>query len=513
MVPFSRLTTPTMTAAANKTPASRRAPKWRRPLLITGVVLLLAAIGVYTWQQREAGSSGSAYRTATAERGDIRVSISATGTLGAISTVDVGSQISGLVTEVLADFNDNVSKGQVIARIDPSTFDAQIVQGNAAVQAAQANLATARAMAVNAEADFRRKSQLGERQLVASSDIDVSRAARDQARAQVNSAQAQITQQRASTRTSQLNLERTEIRSPVDGVVLTRTVEPGQTVAASLQAPVLFQIAEDLSKMEIVLAIDEADIGQVKTGQEVAFGVDAFPDRQFRGTVQQVRLSATNTNNVITYPVVVAVDNADQILLPGMTANAEIEVSRRDDVLRVPNAALRYKPADGDAIAPVASATRTSPSEELPRIAAEMGLDANQQTAFDQALGAMRDRAAARTPAARPAPSGGAGMFGPPRGGNQGGANSGAMRQRMQERFNQQFASFRDTLPDEQKARWDGELASLLAARRAPLYLLAAGKPVAITVRIGVSDGSWTEVSGDVAAGDAVIIGSGRPAR
>lgn len=477
------------------------------------VPLLLVCLALaWYWQQRTGGDAGSAYRTASVERGDIRVSISATGTLGAISTVEVGSQISGLVTEVLADFNDTVSKGQVIARIDPSTFDAQIVQGNAAVEGARASLATARATLANAEADYRRKSALGERQLVATSDIDVARAARDQARAQISSAQAQITQQRASTQSSQLNLERTEIRSPVDGVVLTRTVEPGQTVAASLQAPVLFQIAEDLSKMEIVLAIDEADIGQVKTGQGVSFGVDAYTDRQFRGTVQQVRLSATDTNNVITYPVVVAVDNADQTLLPGMTANAEIEVSRREDVLRVPNAALRYKPADSDAIAPVATAVRTSPSDELPGIAEKLDLNIDQQTAFNEALEAMRERAAARRPVAPT--SGGGRAFGPSRGNaNRGGGNSGAMRQRMQEHFNQQFAPFRDTLTDEQAVRWDGELASLLAARRAPLYVLVAGNPVATNVRVGVSDGSWTEVTGDIAQDDQLIIGRGRPAR
>lgn len=501
-----------MTADARKSSAARRAPKWRRPAIATVAALVLVAVGAYFWTQRDTASGGSEYRTAPVERGDIRVSTSATGTLGAISTVDVGSQISGLVTEVLADFNDTVTKGQVIARIDPSTYDAQIVQGNAAVQAAQASLATARAGLVNAEADYRRKSELGASQLVAASDVDVARAARDQARAQVNSAQAQIIQQRAATQTSQLNLGRTVIRSPVDGVVLTRTVEPGQTVAASLQAPVLFQIAEDLSKMEIVLAIDEADIGQVKTGQGVSFGVDAFPDRQFRGSVQQVRLSATNTNNVITYPVVVAVDNPDQILLPGMTANAEIEVSRREGVLRVPNAALRYKPADSAAAAPAtpAAGTRSSPAEDLPRIAAGLELDADQQAVFDAALAAMRERSAARAPAA--APTGAAPMFGPPRGNaNSAGGNSGAMRQRMQERFNQQFGAFRDTLSDEQKVRWDGELASLLAARRAPLYLLVAGKPAEVNVRVGVSDGSWTEVSGDIKQGDQAVIGSGRP--
>ncbi|MGH8075124.1 MAG: efflux RND transporter periplasmic adaptor subunit, partial [Lysobacter sp.] len=284
-----------MTTARKSVSKPPRGIWWRRAIAAV-VVLAVAAVAAYLWQGRSA-SAGGGYRTATVERGNIRVTISATGTLAAISTVDVGSQISGQVTEVLADFNDRVTRDQVLARIDPSTFDAQIAQGDAAVNAARANLATAQASLRNVEADYARKAELGRDQLVAASDVDLARAARDQARAQVNAAQAQIVQQRASTQTARLNLGRAVIRSPVDGVVLTRTVEPGQTVAASLQSPVLFQIAEDLSQMEIVLAIDEADIGQVTAGQTVSFSVDAFPDRQFRGSVQQVRLSATNTNN------------------------------------------------------------------------------------------------------------------------------------------------------------------------------------------------------------------------
>ncbi|NUO74997.1 MAG: efflux RND transporter periplasmic adaptor subunit, partial [Lysobacter sp.] len=337
-----------MSAARKPQLPVRKSSPWIRRAVVAAVLLALAGGGYVYYNRSSAEAEASAYRTAKAERGDIRVAISATGALAAISTVDVGSQISGQVTDVLVDFNDRVTKGQVIAKIDPSTYQAQIAQGSAQVTSARASLATAQATLRNAELDFQRKSALVERQLVARSDADLARAARDQARAQVSAAEAQIHQQIASTQTSRLNLERTVIRAPVDGVVLTRTVEPGQTVAASLQSPVLFQIAEDLSKMEIVLAIDEADIGQVKAGQGVSFTVDSFPDRQFRGKVQQVRLSATNTSNVITYPVVVSVDNADQILLPGMTANAEIEVSRRDDVLRVGNAALRYQPAEDD---------------------------------------------------------------------------------------------------------------------------------------------------------------------
>ncbi|MEI2456513.1 MULTISPECIES: efflux RND transporter periplasmic adaptor subunit [Lysobacter] len=513
---------PTPTARPRKSP-------WPQRLLIAAVAAALAGSGWYYYRKQSAAEAAGAYRTAKIERGDIRVAISATGALAAISTVDVGSQISGQVTEVLVDYNDRVSKGQVIARIDPATYEAQIAQGSAQIQNARASLATAQATLRNAELDYQRKSELAAKQLVSRSDADLARAARDQARAQLNGAQAQIEQQIASTQTTRLNLQRTVIRAPVDGVVLTRSVEPGQTVAASLQSPVLFQIAEDLSKMEIVLAIDEADIGQVKAGQGVNFTVDSFPDRRFRGQVQQVRLSATNTSNVITYPVVVSVDNPDGALLPGMTANAEIEVSRRDDVLRVSNAALRYKPADEDA----AGAGNAGPNggvrgglgNDLPQVAQALKLNAQQQAAFDAALAQMKQRMAARSaaPAASAGgpPGGGApiiigGGRGPGGGGGNnnrnrnGGAMSGAARQRMLERFNQQFGAFRSLLDDGQRARWDAEIANLVTARRVPLYKLAGGKPEPVVVRVGASDGSWTEVSGNVREGDEIVVGSGR---
>lgn len=523
-----------MSAARKPQSPVRKSSPWIRRAVVAAVLLAIAGGGYYYYRQRNAEAEAAAYRTAKVERGDIRVAISATGALAAISTVDVGSQISGQVTDVLVDFNDRVTKGQVIAKIDPSTYQAQIAQGSAQVNSARAGLATAQATLRNAELDFQRKSALVERQLVARSDADLARSARDQARAQVASAQAQINQQIASTQTSRLNLERTVIRAPVDGVVLTRTVEPGQTVAASLQSPVLFQIAEDLSKMEIVLAIDEADIGQVKAGQSVSFTVDSFPDRQFRGKVQQVRLSATNTSNVITYPVVVSVDNAEQILLPGMTANAEIEVSRRDDVLRVSNAALRYKPAEEDAAAQAQAGpggpggqgggARGGMAADLPRVAQQLKLSPQQQAVFDAALEAMKQRSAARQ-AAPAANGGGSTLFGGGRGpgggggivirggGGSAGAALGAMRQRMQERFNQQFAEFRAALDPQQQARWDSEVAALLNARRAPLYKLVNGKPEQVVVRVGASDGSWTEVSGNIQQGDEVVVGSGRSAK
>lgn len=506
-----------MTVPRKPSPARKPSP-WLRRIVVAAVALAVVMAGVYFWRHRGSDEAASAYRTAKVDRGDIRVTISATGALDATSKVDVGSQISGQVVEVLADYNDRVSKGQVIARIDPSTYEAQIAQGSAQINAARASLATAQAALRNAEADFTRKAELAQQQLIARGDLDLARATRDQARAQVASARAQITQQTASTQTTRLNLQRTVIRSPVDGVVLSRTVEPGQTVAASLQAPVLFQIAEDLSQMEILLAVDEADIGQVKPGLDVSFTVDAFPDRNFRGKVKQVRLAATNTSNVITYPVVVSVDNSDQSLLPGMTANAEIQVSHRDNVLRVGNAALRYKPDDdsADANAQPQAGARGNFVGEFERIARTMNLAPGQQAAFDEALEAIKQRAAART--AQPAAQGpGTTLFGRgPGGGNTqrgNSSNGGAMRQRMAERFNQQFAAFKATLDENQKAQWDREIAAALNSRRAPLYKLVGGKPQSVIVRVGASDGSYTEVSGDIREGDEVIVGSGRGAQ
>ena len=496
----------------NLRPASRRS-RW--PLAAGVVVLALAGAAAWHWGGGGERGAEGAWRTTAVERGGIRVAISSTGTLSAISTVTVGSQISGQVTDVLVDFNSEVSKGDVLARIDPKTYEAQIEQGNAQIASAQASLRQARATLANAELDYRRKAELGQSQLVARSDVDLARAALDQARAQVASAEASIRQQTASTETTRVNLERTVIRSPVDGVVLTRTIEPGQTVAASLQAPELFTIAEDLSQMKIELAVDEADIGQVKVGQGVTFTVDAFADRQFRGAVQQVRLAATTTNNVVTYPVVVSVDNADGTLLPGLTVNAEIEVSRRDDVLRVSNAALRYRPSDAGgagpgmlpgrpAQAPRAGAPGGGLADDLAQEAAALDLAPQQQAHFDQAVAAIRERQQARSGA----PRGGAG--GPPgmAAGGGGGGMQAQIRQRMAARMQEDFASFRASLDDAQRSRWDAALAALLNARRGTLYRLVDGQPQPVMVRLGATDGSFTEVSGGgLAEGDLIITG------
>ncbi|TDK21777.1 efflux RND transporter periplasmic adaptor subunit [Luteimonas aestuarii] len=507
-------------APASSKPTSRPGAKRRRsplPRIVVALVVVaaLAAAGWY-WTQRGAADQAGAFRTTEVERGNIRVAISATGTLSAISTIVVGSQISGQVTDVLVDFNSEVKQGDVLARIDPSTYEAQIEQGNAQVAAARASQAQAQATLRNAELDYRRKADLGTRQLVAQADIDQARAAFEQAQAQVNSTQAQIRQQSASLQTTQVNLDRTVIRSPVDGVVLTRTIEPGQTVAASLQAPELFTIAEDLSKMKIELAVDEADIGQIRPGQTVTFSADAFSDRQFRGVVDQVRLAATTTNNVVTYPVVVSVDNADGTLLPGLTVNAEIEVSNREGVLKVSNAALRYKPVGDTAIAPAAGGRGgAGMSEEFERIASTLDLNPEQRAAFDAAVAEQRQRSeAARQSMGQQQRGAAAGGGGPPpgamvmRAGGGGDANLQAqIRQRMLERMQQNFADFTRTLDEGQRQRWNAALASSLSATRATLYRLVDGRREPVQVRIGASDGSSTEVIGNLSEGDVIITG------
>ena len=511
--------------------ATRRSSFPVRKIGISVAVIAVLGLGWHFWSQRKADAAEGGYRTETVQRGDIRVAISSTGTLSAISTITVGSQISGLVTAVLVDFNSQVRKGDVLAKIDPSTYQAQIEQGSAQIASAQAQLRQAQASLLNATQDFQRKSGLATDKLIARSDLDLARSTLDQAQAQVASAQAQIRQQTASTQTTRVNLERTVIRSPVDGVVLTRKIEPGQTVAASLQAPELFTIAEDLAKMKIELAVDESDIGQVKVGQAVSFSADAFPDRKFGGVVEQVRLAATTTNNVVTYPVVVTVDNSDGTLLPGLTVNAEIEVSKLSNALTVGNAALRFKPAEGSPLAELQAAGQgggqgqgqarggggSGMTDDLKNLASGLQLQPQQQAAFDSALQQMQQRQAERQGQGSRGAStqqGGSRLFGggPPRsGGGQGGGDASMqaqMRARIRDRFNQQFGEFRSSLDEQQRAKWDTALEAQLSAKRVTVYTLVDGKPQVAAVRLGASDGSKTEVSGrTLKEGDQIISG------
>jgi HlyD family secretion protein len=488
-----------------------------RALTILG--LLLAVAFAWAWFGGRGQNEGGGFRTGTVDRGEVRVVISATGTLRATTTVDVGSQVSGQVQSVAVDFNDRVTKGQAIAMLDPAPFQSRLKQAQADLASARASVNEASATLKNAEADYARKRDLLARQLIARSEADLALAARDQARARVVSANAAVQQRQAAVDNAELDVDYTVIRSPVDGVILLRAVEPGQTVAASFQTPVLFQIAEDLAQMQIDLSIDEADVGQIKEGLPVSFTVDAFPDRQFRGEVKQVRLSATSTSNVISYPVVVQVDNPDLSLLPGMTASAEIVVSRRDDVLRVPNAALRFNPPGVEAAGATAGngGGRGSLVQELPKVADGLALSAEQRAAFDAALADVRERAAARQAARQSAPATGGGFGrgpggGPSSGGSAGAPSPEAMRQRMAEAMMRSFADFRASLSAEQQSAWDAQLRALATARRGTVWKLVDGQPQSATVRVGASDGTVTEVSGEIAEGDAVIVGQERPA-
>ena len=291
-------------------------------------------------------------------RGDIRDVVEATGTINAVTTVQVGSQVSGTIQKLFADFNSHVTKGQIIARIDPALFEGTLLQAKADLEnaranaaAAKANLEKARAAEAQTRADYERTKPLAAQGVVSQQALDVSKANEDAAIAAISAAQsavvqadAQVSQKAAAVKVAQTNLDYTVIHAPIDGVVVSRNVDIGQTVAASLQAPTLFTIAQDLTKMQVYAKTDESDVGQIKSGQPVTFKVDAFPNDQFRGRVSQIRMNATTVQNVVTYDSIIDFDNPELKLFPGMTAYVTIPVATANDVLKVPNAALRYKP-------------------------------------------------------------------------------------------------------------------------------------------------------------------------
>lgn len=304
------------------------------------------------------------YYTAAAQKGDVSDVVEATGTINAVTTVQVGSQVSGTISQLNADFNSRVKKGQVIARIDPALFEGALLQAKADLEDAKANLAVAQATLAKSNAalaqakqDYERTSGLTKEGVMAAQQLDVSKATYDSAVAQVSAsqaavtqAQAQMKQKQAAVTVAQTNLDHTIITAPIDGTVIARSVDVGQTVAASLQAPTLFTIAQDLTKMQVYTATDESDVGMIKPGQKVTFRVDAFPKDQFEGTVEQVRMNATTVQNVVTYNTIIDFNNPDMKLFPGMTAYVSVPVAEAKDVLKVPNGALRYQPDDAQAL-------------------------------------------------------------------------------------------------------------------------------------------------------------------
>jgi HlyD family secretion protein len=315
----------------------------RKTFAPAGVMLAATvAFGAYYSTRAEPAPS---LTTAAVTRGDIVNVVSATGTLQAVTTVQVGSQVSGTVESLHADFNSMVKKGQLLARLDASTYRTALDQAQASLQSAEAEVERLRVAKLGADAALARARELTAKQLLPAADLQTAETESKTVAAQLAGSEARVAQARSGVRTAQVNLSKTVITSPIDGVVIARNVDVGQTVAASLSAPTLFIIAADLSAMQLNASIDESDLGQVSAGQQVTFTVDAYPTERFAGTVSQVRLNPTTVNNVVTYAAIVDAPNGALKLKPGMTATLTIEIARREQVLRVPTAALRFKPS------------------------------------------------------------------------------------------------------------------------------------------------------------------------
>src|SRR5438128_7427688 len=523
---------------------------------VVSLVVVAILVGGAVWGYFYAQSRGNVpkYRLVRVERGPLTAAVSATGNLNAVITVQVGSQVSGQIKELMVDFNSIVKKDQVIARIDPDIFlakvnqakadvesaratvlnqEAQVERARADVENARAALAEAKAQTakaqvavVDAKRDFDRKTELFARKLIARSDLDTSQAAHDSAIAQVEaakahdqalasaiqsstaqlrvaqamlvSARAQVDQKNAALKQAQVDLDHTTILAPVNGVVVSRQVDVGQTVAASLQAPILFTIAQDLTKMQVETSVDEADIGRLKLEDRATFTVDAFPGETFEGTVTQIRKAPQVVQNVVTYTVIVTVANPSGRLMPGMTANVKLVVAQKPSALKVPNAALRFRPAGVEAAAAPAGGGGGSASGGLPsteqirdRLVKELKLTEDQLRKLEPILQDGREQFRALQ-----------------------GLPDGERRPKAQKIREAQRARIREILTDEQKARYDdmagssgGEGRGGTAGR---VWVLGAdGKPAPITVNLGLSDGTSTEVlRGDVKEGQEVIVGS-----
>jgi HlyD family secretion protein len=327
--------------------------RWR-PIAAALLLLVVAGFAYRSFVGSE--SAAPRYRTEKVTRGDLIASVTATGTVNPVKTVQVGTYVSGPIQAIDVDFNSPVKKDQRVAKIDPRPFELRVQQSEAGLANARAALVKARADLAYKSSNLVRNRKLQEQGIVAADAVDVLASSVDQARAEVALQEAQVQQAEAQLEEARVNLGYTNIVSPVDGVVVSRAVDVGQTVAASFQTPTLFVIAEDLAKMQVNANVSEADIGEVREGQTATFSVDAYPERPFQGSVSQVRNSPLNVQNVITYDVVIDADNADLALRPGMTANVDIVTGRREQVLRVPTAALRFRPHAGEGEAAAAPA-------------------------------------------------------------------------------------------------------------------------------------------------------------
>ena len=322
---------------------------WRRPLVLGGAAAVVLALGVgYALHLRSQANAAPSYVTEAAQTGSLTLTVSANGTLQPTRSVNIGSELSGTVRSVLVDVNDRVKKGQLMVELDTAKLNDQLTKSRATLSAAQARVAQAVVTVKENQANlarFEEVARLSGGKVPSKSELDGARATLERAQADETSARANVVEAQAGASSDATNLSKASIRSPIDGVVLSRTVDPGNAVAASLQAVTLFSVAEDLTKLRLQVNVDEADVGAVKVGQKASFTVSAYPSRRFPATITRVAYGSTTTENVVTYITYLDVDNSDQTLRPGMTASATITATERKDVLLVPNTALRYSPS------------------------------------------------------------------------------------------------------------------------------------------------------------------------
>lgn len=475
-----------------------------RSIIIAAVVLLVAW---FAWSRMPSnGGGGETIETATVEMGDISRSVATSGSVEALVMVEVGSQLSGQVKEIYVDFNDQVTEGQVIALIDPQTFQSRLSQAEADLKVAEANISVRKASIARTEANLRRTSREYERQQPLAEQGTISASALDTTQALFESTQAELEMENAQLRnaeaayeqrlaavgSAQVDFERTKIRSPIDGVIIERAVDVGQTVAASMSAPKLFLIAQDLSEIQLEANVDEADIGNVSDGNRVSFTVDAYPDRTFSGNVQQVRLAPNEEANVVTYTVIISAQNPGRSLLPGMTANVEIITGNRENVLRLSNNAFRFRPPT-DNSNPGAQPTQSGGGSGGQRGGG--GDMAAQFNANLKKLGVPQATIDAISSDMRGEMSSLRGQFQDPN------ADRSALMQQM--------TSIRDrVLAKHLSSDQQRELAMLLAAagRRANIWLPGEdGEIEARAIRVGISDDRFTEIVTGLEEGDKAI--------
>ncbi len=479
-----------------------------RYLFTLGVPIALVGVGVtYLLQPAmfERGGATNAnivYDDSVVAKGAIRKIVSTSGPVRALVTVSIGSQISGQIDKMSVDFNSEVKQGDVLATIDARTFEARVAQARADLMAAHAALANQTALLTKAEAvrgvaarTQKRQEQLEEKGFATGANLDsakrdaeVATADITVARAQIDSAKAVIIQREAAVKQSEVDLERTKIISPINGTVISRTVDLGQTVAASFQAPELFKIAQDLRRIRIEAQVNEADVGAVAQGNAVTFSVDAYPDRTFDGQVVQVRLSATELQNIVTYTVIIEAANEDRRLFPGMTANVQIEVAKKDDSLRVPNDALRFRPRGAQSEARDSGSANRG-DRQIARLKSDLELTDSQEAALRAEIAKLF---AARS-------GGGPGAV------DTSVADPAAMRQRMQSLIEK---TLQPTLSAAQLPLYERWKRGRETTKAGNIYVRdATGQPERRSVRLGVSDDQFTEiVSGQLTEGERVIV-------